>query len=208
MYYLQFYFLSIFLSNFIMNKIIGILGFQGAFFEHKNILDQLKVSNLIVKTNKDLQKIDYLIIPGGESTVISKFINEQNLLMPLKEFILEEKRPVMGTCAGAILLSKIILDKNDLKPGLIPAIDIVTERNSYGSQINSFIKNIKLDKIGNFNCIFIRAPRFKEINDPECIILGYDNNNPIIIKKNNILLCTFHPELEGTKVHEYFINNF
>ena len=97
-----------------MNKIIGILGFQGAFFEHKNILDQLKVSNLIVKTNKDLQKIDYLIIPGGESTVISKFINEQNLLMPLKEFILEEKRPVMGTCAGAILLSKIILDKNDL----------------------------------------------------------------------------------------------
>jgi len=191
-----------------MNKIIGILGFQGAFFEHKNILDQLKISNLIVKTNDDLKKIDYLIIPGGESTVMTKFIIQQDLLKPLKQFILKDKRPVMGTCAGAILLSKIILDKNDLKIGLIPGIDVVTERNSYGSQIDSFIKNIKLDKIGNFNCIFIRAPKFKEIYDSECKILGYDNGNPIMIKKNNILLCTFHPELENTQVHEYFINNF
>ena len=87
----------------------------------------------------------------------------------MKNFILKEKRPVTGTCAGAILLSKIILDKNKLKQGLIPAINLVTERNSYGSQINSFIKNIKLD---------------------------------------NILLCTFHPELEDTKIHEYFISNF
>ena len=114
----------------------------------------------------------------------------------------------MGTCAGAILLSNIILDKNELKQGLIPAIDIVTERNSYGSQIHSFIKNIKLDKIGNFNCIFIRAPQFKQINDSNCKILGYDNNNPVMVRKDNILLCTFHPELENTQIHEYFINNF
>ena len=191
-----------------MNKIIGILGFQGAFFEHKNILDQLKVSNLIVKTNDDLKKIDYLIIPGGESTVMTKFIIQQDLLKPLKQFILKDKRPVMGTCAGAILLSKIILDKNDLKMGLISGIVVVTERNSYGSQIDSFIKNIKLDKIGNFNCIFIRAPKFKEIYDSECKILGYDNGNPIMIKKNNILLCTFHHEWEKSKIHEYFINCF
>ena len=150
-------------------KIIGILGFQGAFFEHKKILDQLKVYNIIVKTTNDIKKIDALIIPGGESTVISKFIIKQNLLNELKNFILEKKRPVMGTCAGAILLSTSILDKNELKQGLIPAINLVTERNSYGSQINSFIKNIKLD---------------------------------------NILLCTFHPELEDTKIHEYFISNF
>ena len=191
-----------------MNKIIGILGFQGAFYEHKNILDELKINNIIVKTVLDLDKINALIIPGGESTVMSKFILEQELLIPLNKFILENQRPVLGTCAGAILLSKMILDKNDLKQGLIPAIDIVTERNSYGSQINSFIKNIKLDKIGNFNCIFIRAPAFVKINDPECTILGYDNGNPIMIKKNNILLCTFHPELESTEIHEYFVNNF
>lgn len=189
-------------------KIIGILGFQGAFYEHKKILDQLKVTNFIVKTSNDLKNVNSLIIPGGESTVISKFIIKQNLLDELKNFILEKKRPVMGTCAGAILLSKMIFDKNELKQGLIPAIDIVTERNSYGSQIHSFIKNIKLNKIGNFNCIFIRAPQFKQINDSSCEILGYDNNNPIMIRKDNILLCTFHPELEDIKIHEYFINNF
>jgi 5'-phosphate synthase pdxT subunit len=191
-----------------MNKIIGILGFQGAFFEHKNILDKLKINNLIVKTNEDLKMVDYLIIPGGESTVMTKFINEQNLLIQLKEFIFEKKKPVMGTCAGAILLSKMILDKNELKQGLIPAIDVVTERNSYGSQIDSFIKKIKLNKIGDFNCIFIRAPKIKEINDSECEVLGYYNGNPIILRKNNILLCTFHPELENSKIHEYFINSF
>lgn len=189
-------------------KIIGILGFQGAFFEHKKILDQLGVTNFIVKTNDDMKKVDALIIPGGESTVISKFIIKQNLLNELKKFILEKKKPVMGTCAGAILLSNMVLDKNNLKQGLIPAIDIITERNSYGSQIHSFIKNIKLDKIGNFNCIFIRAPLFKQINDSSCEILGYDNDNPIMIRKDNILLCTFHPELENTQIHEYFISNF
>lgn len=189
-------------------KIVGILGFQGAFFEHKKLLDQLEVTNFIIKTQNDLKKVNALIIPGGESTVMTKFIIQQDLLNPLKKFILKDKRPVMGTCAGAILLSKMILDKNELKQGLIPTIDVVTERNSYGSHIDSFIKNIKLDKIGNFNCIFIRAPQFKQINDSNCEILGYDNNNPIMIKKNNILLCTFHPELENTQIHEYFINNF
>ena len=74
-----------------MNKIIGILGFQGAFFEHKKILDQLKITNIIVKTSNDLKRVDALIIPGGESTVISKFIIKQYLLAPLKEFILEKK---------------------------------------------------------------------------------------------------------------------
>ena len=189
-------------------KIVGILGFQGAFFEHKKILDHLEINNFIVKSSNDLKNVNSLIIPGGESTVISKFIIKQGLLNELKEYILEKKRPVMGTCAGAILLSKMILDKNELKQGLIPAIDIVTERNSYGSQIHSFIKNIKFNKIGNFNCIFIRAPQFKQINDSNCEILGYDNDNPIMIRKNNILLCTFHPELENTQIHEYFINNF
>lgn len=189
-------------------KIIGILGFQGAFFEHKKLLDQLEVTNFIIKTHNDLKKVNALIIPGGESTVMTKFIIQQDLLNPLKKFILKDKRPVLGTCAGAILLSNIILDKNELKQGLIPAIDILTERNSYGSQIHSFIKDIKLDKIGNFNCIFIRAPIFKQINDSSCEILGYDNDNPIMIRKDNILLCTFHPELENTQIHEYFINNF
>ena len=191
-----------------MNKIIGVLGFQGAFFEHKNILDELNVKHLIIKNSNDLKKIDYLIIPGGESTVIAKFINEQKLLFPLRDFILKEKKPVMGTCAGAILLSNTIINKNVSENGLIPAVNIVTERNSYGSQIDSFIKNIKLDEIGYFNCIFIRAPQFKDIKDPHCQILGYYNNMPIMIKKDNILLCTFHPELENTLIHEYFLNNF
>ena len=189
-----------------MKYLIGILGFQGAFIEHKNILDKINIQNLIVKTEDDLNKIDALIIPGGESSVMIKFINNQNLLIPLKKFILEDKKFVMGTCAGAIILSKFVINNNELTSGIIPAVDLVIERNSYGSQFDSFIKNINLKSIGNFNCIFIRAPKIISINDDNLEILGYDNNNPIIIKKHNILLCTFHPELEDTTIHKYFIN--
>ena len=189
-----------------MNYLIGILGFQGAFIEHKNILDKINVRNIIVKTKHDLDKVDALIIPGGESSVMIKFINSQNLKDPLEKFIIQDNKYVMGTCAGAIILSKFIISNNKISDGIIPALDIVIERNSYGSQYDSFIKKEKLKNIGDFNCIFIRAPKIVKLNDNKCEILGYNNNNPIFLKKNNIIICTFHPELEDTNIHEYFVN--
>ena len=185
--------------------IIGILGFQGDFLEHQQILNQLGVKTIIIKNKIDLEKIDGLIIPGGESTTIKRFIEKKNMLKPLKKFILEDKKYVMGTCAGAIILSKKTVSKGQIVDGIIPAMDIVTERNSYGSQINSFIKTIKLKEIGEYNCIFIRAPKILKVNHG--IVFGYENNNPIMVRNENILICTFHPELENSDIHKYFLDN-
>ena len=191
-----------------MNKTIGILGLQGNFYEHLRVLEKLKVKGIIIKYSYQLDTIDALIIPGGESTVMTKFIKgaDNNLLDRLTKFIKIEKKPVMGTCAGAIILSKYILQDGIKVDGLIPAIDTIIERNSYGSQINSFMKEIKLKDIGYFNCIFIRAPKIMETNN--CEILGNVDNSPVMIRSENVLLCTFHPELENEKVHSYFLQTY
>ena len=197
-----------------MNIWVGILGLQGSYYEHQSILKQLNINNSIIKYPEELKKIDYLIIPGGESTTISQMIKEQNFLEPLRKYILIDKKPVLVTCAGAIILSKYIKlnnKNNKILPGLIPAVDITIIRNAYGSQTSSFQKKINLKYIGDFNCIFIRAPKVilhQESNNMNIEILGTENNNPIIIRKENILLCTFHPELEDTRIHEYFLHNF
>lgn len=188
-----------------MNKLIGILGLQGNYYEHQQILTGLKVNNTIVKYNHQFDQIDGLIIPGGESTVIIKLLTDHNLLERLYQYIITDKKPTLGTCAGAIVLSKYILQDNIKINGIIPAVDIVIERNSYGSQLNSFMKAINLKHIGNFNCIFIRAPKIVETNN--CDILGYDNNDPVMIQHENIILCTFHPELENSKIHQFFLQS-
>lgn len=191
-----------------MNKTIGILGLQGNFYEHLRVLEGLQVKGIIIKYSYQLDTIDALIIPGGESTVMTNFIEgaKDNLLDRLTRFIKIEKKPVMGTCAGAIILSKYILQNNVKIGGLIPAIDMVIERNSYGSQINSFMKILQLKDIGDFNCIFIRAPKIIETNN--CDLLGYVNNSPVMVRSENILLCTFHPELENAKLHRYFLQTY
>lgn len=187
--------------------IIGVLAIQGAYQEHIETLNKIKeytIESKLVKTKQDFNNLDALIIPGGESTVLSKFIVKWNLFDTILEFT--KNKPVFGTCAGAILLSK---------NGLLKVTDIELERNAYGSQINSFMSINYIKNIGNFNCIFIRAPKiintdYLEENSTNLNIdiLSKNNNNIILIKQNNILLCTFHPELENSIIHEYFINNF
>ena len=194
-----------------MNILVGILGLQGSYLEHQSILHKMKINTIILKYPKDIEKITHLIIPGGESTTISNFILQQGFLEPLKKFILIEKKPVLGTCAGAILLSKQVIWNNNTTMGLIPAVNINIQRNAYGSQVESFQEIINLKYIGDFNCIFIRAPKIIPLenaknNDYE--ILGTKDKNPIMIKRKNILLCTFHPELESSQIHEYFLQSF
>ena len=182
--------------------IIGVLAIQGAFQEHIEILNKIKdytIESKLVKTIYDFNNLDALIIPGGESTVMTKFIINWNLLDTILEFI--KNKPVFGTCAGAILLSK---------NGLLKSTDIEIERNAYGSQINSFISNDYIENIGYFNCIFIRAPKIIKIPNSisDISILCKNQNDITLIRQNNILLCTFHPELENEKIHKYFIDNF
>lgn len=189
-----------------MKKIkIGILGLQGSMEEHQNIVNQLGFETTIVINPSDVENIDGLIIPGGESTVIRKMINENFLYKPLQDYIIIQKKPVFGTCAGSIILSKKVLLGENITTGLFPILDIEIKRNGYGSQVHSFNKQLILNRIGSYNCIFIRAPQISNTNN--CKILGKLLNNPILVEQGNVLISTFHPELENTQIHQYFINN-
>lgn len=189
---------------------IGILAIQGAFLEHKNILNTFKnIDIILIKTKKEIDNIDALIIPGGESSVMKKFIIDWDLYDNLNQFINIDKKPVFGTCAGSILLSNIIKTNNNIENGLFKSIDIKILRNGYGRQNASYSEEIIVKDIGKLNAIYIRAPIIYEYDKNICNVLSFDKyNNPTLIEKNNILICTFHPELSNNLIHKYFINKF
>ncbi|MAV58698.1 MAG: pyridoxal 5'-phosphate synthase glutaminase subunit PdxT [Candidatus Marinimicrobia bacterium] len=169
---------------------------------HGEALKMLNIDHCYVKYPKDLYSCSALIIPGGESSSFSKLISKNNLLDCLKDFA--EKKPVFGTCAGLIILSKI---NTPLVKGL-GILDIDIERNGWGTQINSFKHNIFLPDQCNskFNAVFIRAPRITNINDNNIKILSSLNGEPVLIQKKKCLGATFHPELTSNlTIHKYFI---
>ena len=187
---------------------IGILNIQGDVQEHFDMIKSLKrkynVSPVKVNSVNDLENIDGLIIPGGESTVIYKFLIKNNLYDKIKSMALNNDLAVMGTCAGAIILSKDTGDDRVTGMGLL---DITIKRNAYGRQVDSFIKEVQINGMGAFNAVFIRAP---EIEVPGNVnILSELNNKPVFVMDKNldIMALTFHPELTGDpRIHEYFIN--
>ena len=183
-------------------KNIGILSLQGNYQMHSNMLSDLGVKNIFVKTKEDLFKCKALIIPGGESTVISKMMLRYDLFDSIKDF--SKRNSVFGTCAGLILMGNSNL--NNIKT--LNIIDIDVLRNAWGRQINSFTENINLN-IGTakaFRATFIRAPRIKKINNATDV-LAEINKEPIMIKQGRHLATTFHPEMHGdTSIHKYFLN--
>ncbi|MBI2134692.1 pyridoxal 5'-phosphate synthase glutaminase subunit PdxT [Candidatus Woesearchaeota archaeon] len=181
---------------------IGILALQGDVREHVNIIKKLDADAVLIKHPADLEYIDSLIIPGGESTAISLLMKKYGLYSKIKEKH-SQGMPIYGTCAGAILLAKKILG-NSMKP--LGLIDIDIERNSYGRQIDSFEADLSIKNIGDFRGIFIRAPLVKRLHN-QAEILAEHNKFPVMIKQNNVLITTFHPELTNdTRVHEYFLS--
>src|SRR3989344_206420 len=180
---------------------IGVLSLQGDFREHMQMLERCKVNAVPVRLPEDLEGVSGLIIPGGESTAIGNLMQKYNL----GDAIMEKHRQRMaiyGTCAGAILLAKDIIDSSQPRLGLL---DISVARNDYGRQIDSFESELSIENIGKFNGIFIRAPVIEKVNNG-VKILSKLNNKPVLIQKDNILASTFHPELTNDKrVHEYFI---
>jgi 5'-phosphate synthase pdxT subunit len=186
--------------------IIGILALQGAFIEHKNILDKLAVENILIKKAEQIQFCDGIIIPGGESTTMS-IINSE-VFQEMKIFI-EQGKPVWGTCAGMILLSNNIEGKIEGQKQ-IGGLDIILQRNFFGSQQQSFIDYLKYPKgfckEGIYPAIFIRAPVIKEVYNNTKILAIY-KKNIVAVQQNNILGTSFHPELsEDYSWHEYFID--
>ena len=189
-----------------MNKIIGILGMQGAIAEHQEILLQIPhTKTRIVKTAKDLDCIDGLILPGGESTAIGKLLDYFSLKEILQEKIISGL-PVFGTCAGLILLAKNIENQTNTH---LETMDITVKRNGYGSQLDSFSTNLlipTIDKNMPIPLVFIRAPYITK-TDKDVKILATLDNKIIAARQKNMLVSSFHPELTcDLRFHQYFLS--
>lgn len=185
--------------------LVGVLSLQGAYIEHIDKLNKISgVKGVEVKRKEDFDKIDGLILPGGESTTIGKLLERYNLLDYLKTLILEGL-PVFGTCAGLILLSKKIENKH-YQPTL-GILDITIKRNAFGAQINSMEIDLKIKDFDiPYKAIFIRAPVVKEVGNG-IEILAEVEEGAVFIRHGKILGASFHPELtDDLKIHKMFID--
>ena len=189
------------------DSIIGILALQGAFDLHVQALTRLGVPPRLVKTAADLGQIDGLIIPGGESTTMRWLMDAEGMTEPLAEFV--HTRPVMGTCAGMILLARHVLD-DPLVQGF-GAIDIDVRRNAYGRQVHSHVARGNIDLGGGaapFDMVFIRAPRIVRVGK-SVQVQGRRNGEPTMVAQGGVLAISFHPELSGSDdIHRYFLDRF
>jgi 5'-phosphate synthase pdxT subunit len=182
---------------------IGILALQGDFDKHRKAVEKLGHRAILVKDVKSLEICNRLIIPGGESTTFLHLIDELELREPLISFA--GKKPVFGTCAGLIVLSKSA-EKLPYPP--LGIIDITADRNAYGRQVDSFVDDISLQlngKEAGFEGVFIRAPKIR-IMGKSVKSLAFYKNDVVMAKSGNIMVATFHPELtDDLRIHEYFI---
>jgi 5'-phosphate synthase pdxT subunit len=180
---------------------IGVLALQGDFDAHRQTLSRLDVRTVLVRKPEELDGIDALVIPGGESSTFLKFLEREGFLDKLRNFV--SQKPAFGTCAGAILLAKEVI--NPSQPSL-GALNISIERNAYGRQINSSIMTAPT-KIGGepLEMVFIRAPRIAGTG-PGVEVLAERENRPVLVREGHILAATFHPELSNDlRVHELFL---
>lgn len=182
---------------------VGLLGLQGAFLDHLPHLQRCGAAYSIVRTAEALAEIDRLIIPGGESTVMTKFLVEFNMLDALKTRI-QSGMPVWGICAGAILLARSI----DGQPGPLAVLPAAVTRNAYGRQIDSIQKKIDVPllEIKDYPAIFIRSPRLAHIDDGVQVHARRDAD-PVFVQYGHVMATTFHPELNPDDLfHLFFLS--
>ena len=184
---------------------IGVLASQGAFAEHIDILHQLEVEALPVRLPSELRGWDGLIIPGGESTSISRLMLDYNLVSEIKN-LAKNGLPILGTCAGMILLAREILD-SDVEP--LGLMDITVRRNAFGRQKESFETELIIPVLGEkpFPGVFIRAPIIEQANSEVEILTRLTNGTGVAARQGKILASAFHPELTNDlRFHQYFLN--
>jgi 5'-phosphate synthase pdxT subunit len=187
-----------------MKKRVGVLALQGAFREHRQVLEQLGCDVVEVRKISDLEGIHGLIIPGGESTTIGKLLSIDGLGEKIKELGAKDL-PIFGTCAGMILLSKTIFDSDQYSLNLM---DTVVERNAFGRQVASFETDLIVPALGSnsLRAIFIRAPYLQEVA-PNVGILAEYEGKIVFARQGNLLASAFHPELTSDqRVHKYFLD--
>lgn len=186
------------------DKQIGVLALQGDFYEHISILEKLDNKASLIKKPEELQSLDGLIIPGGESTTICKLIRNYGFEEKIKQSV-SKGMGLWGTCAGMITIAKKLKDDY---PKPIGIMDITVERNFYGRQIDSFEEKVVIKGIEDkkFNAIFIRAPIIREVGK-KVEVLSILNNEIIAARQDKIFVTSFHPELtEDSRVHKYFLS--
>lgn len=181
---------------------IGVLALQGGFIEHIKQIEKLEHIGVLVKNEKDLESIDGLILPGGESTAMGKLLKVTGLINPLRDKV-STGLPTFGTCAGMILLAKEIEGENPY----LGVMNIKVKRNAFGRQLGSFREVNAVKYIENdIELVFIRAPYVKEFSG-EVEVLARIKDKIVAVKERNILATAFHPELTGNlEVMDYFIN--
>lgn len=179
--------------------VVGVLGLQGAVEEHVHQLQSCNVDAVIVKKPEQLQAVDGLIIPGGESTAIRNILDRYGFMEPLKTF----ENPIFGTCAGMVLLANELSGSEEAH---LQRINICVKRNASGRQRDSFEAALKVKGLDDpFNAVFIRAP-FVEATGEHVEILAVYNGQVVAAREGNVLVCSFHPELTGdTRFLQLFI---
>lgn len=185
---------------------VGILAFQGDVAEHAAILQKLGHTAIEIRSLSHLRSpVTHLIIPGGESTVMARFLEETGVGADIKERAENGTLAIFGTCAGAILLAKEVTGKN--APAPLGLIDISIERNAYGTQRDSFETPLSVRGIPDpVDAVFIRAPRMTRVGQDVTVLASYQDE-PVLVQSHRLLAGTFHPELRGdTALHQFFLS--
>ena len=187
---------------------IGVLALQGDFAEHKVILKNLNVEPVEVRLPRDLEGLSGLIIPGGESTTIGKLAVAYDLMDPIRDFA--RSKPIWGTCAGAIFLSKNAKKEQPL----LELMNIVVERNAFGAQVDSFEADLDIEEVKKasgdpapFHAVFIRAPIIESVSGNARVLSALPDGRIVAALENKLLATSFHPELTSdSRFHEYFLS--
>jgi 5'-phosphate synthase pdxT subunit len=183
------------------DPLVGILAIQGDVEAHAAALRRLGARNVRVRREKDLDAIDALILPGGESTTIAKGLERVGLYDPLEAFA-RAGRPVLGTCAGAVLLAREV---ENFPVRCLGLIDAVAVRNAYGTQVDSF-STFAESEIPDLRCVFIRAPRLRRPGE-KLEVLARVEDWPVLVRQGTVIAATFHPELtDDPRIHQLLLD--
>ena len=180
----------------------GVLALQGDFREHIRVLSSVGAAAIEVRTAAQLDDVDRLVIPGGESTTIGKLAQAYDLVDPIRERA-RDGMPVFGTCAGMIVLAERVVDGDPL----LSLMDVTVRRNAYGRQVDSFEADVDVEGIDHpVRGVFIRAPWIEEVGSDVRVLSTFEAR-PVILQQGNLVAASCHPELIGeTSLHEYFLS--
>jgi 5'-phosphate synthase pdxT subunit len=180
---------------------VGILAIQGDVDAHRRTLERLGIPAVRVRGEKDLDGVHALILPGGESTTLSKGLARVGLYEPIRAFA-AAGHPILGTCAGAVLLAREV--ENHPVPSL-GLLDMLAVRNAYGTQVDSFAAFAESETLPGLRCVFIRAPQLRRPG-PQVEVLARVDGWPVLVRQGRILASTFHPELtDETRIHQLLL---